>query len=293
MVVAATASVFAPVGGHDFIRFDDPDYVVGNPHVNSGLSWQNAQWAFRSGEQGNWHPLTWLSHMLDVELFGLDAGAHHLVSVGLHTAGAVLLLRLLMVTTGARWKSVAVAVLFALHPTRVESVAWIAERKDVLSGVLWSGTLLAYVAYARSPSLPRYGLLAATFAVGLMAKPMVITLPIVLLLLDIWPLRRAGGWTRAAWRPLVVEKLPLFAMSLAASIATLIVQQGGGAVRSLDALPVGRRIATALDGAAVSALPNRADAVATVSRWWMMVGVAPTCVCRDARFVAWSRRPAA
>ena len=253
-LVAAIALAFAPVRHHDFIPFDDPQYVVENRHVNSGLSWENVRWAFTAGEQGNWHPLTWLSHMLDVELFGLDAGAHHLTSAALHAIGTVLLLVLLVRLGCDRWRSAAVAALFALHPMHVESVAWVAERKDVLSGVFWWAALLAYVAFVRGRSAARYLLLLGAFAAGLMAKPMVVTLPFVLLLLDLWPLGRMRRADRDVVRPtygvwpLVREKLPLFAMAAASGVVTFVVQQEGGAVRSLEALSAGRRLETALTG---------------------------------------------
>ena len=248
VLVAATVLVYAPVGQHDFIAFDDPQYVVENRHVNGGLTWDNVRWAFTAGEQGNWHPATWLSHMLDVELFGLDAGAHHLTNVGLHALNTVLLLLVLLRLGCARWQSAAVAGLFALHPMHVESVAWVAERKDVLSGAFWWLALLAYVAYVRRRAAWRYLLLLVCFAAGLMSKPMVVTLPFVLLLLDFWPLRRVTDPARpfgTGW-PLVVEKLPLIALAAAASVVTFVVQQESGAVRSLESLSIGRRIATAL-----------------------------------------------
>lgn len=248
-LVAANLAVYAPVREHPFIAFDDPQYVAENRHVNTGLSAGNVVWAFASGEQGNWHPLTWISHMVDVELFGLDAGAHHLTNLAIHILTSLLLLQLLVALTGARWRSLLVAGLFAVHPMHVESVAWIAERKDVLSALFWMATILAYAAYARAPGAARYIAVVGLFAAALMSKPMAVTLPCVLLLLDLWPLGRIGSaLDLRAWRPLVVEKLPLFAMTAAASVVTFLVQQQSGAVKTLESLSFDRRIETALLG---------------------------------------------
>src|ERR1043165_2106856 len=192
LLAAVPFAPFWPVVHHPFITFDDPDYVAANARVASGLTAQNILWAFRTGAGGNWHPLTWLSHMLDVELFGLSAGGHHLTNLCFHAANSLLLFIALLRMTGALWRSALVAALFALHPLHVESVAWIAERKDVLSGFFFMLTLAAYGRYARCPSVTSYLLVALVFAFGLMAKPMLVTLPFVLLLLDYWPLERWG-----------------------------------------------------------------------------------------------------
>lgn len=248
-LVVLNLLIYAPVGQHAFVGFDDPQYVFDNRHVNTGLSVENVVWAFQSGEQGNWHPLTWISHMVDVELFGLEAGGHHLTSVTLHILNTLLLLVLLVGLTGAKWPSAAVAGLFAVHPMHVESVAWIAERKDVLSTAFWTATLIAYTAWTRRPSPRGYFAVVGLFAAGLMSKPMVVTLPCVLLLVDMWPLGRiAPTLSPRAWWPLVREKLPLFAMTAAASVVTFVVQGQSGAVRTLDALPVGTRLQTAVMG---------------------------------------------
>ena len=244
-LAAATVTVYAAVGSHPFLNFDDPQYVAENPHVAGGLTPNAAAWAWRAAHAGNWHPLTWLSHMLDVELFGLDAGRHHLVSVALHAANAMLLFLAWRRLTGALWRSALVAALFAVHPTHVESVAWIAERKDVLSTLFWLLAMLAYARYGARPSPRRYALVAVAFAAGLAAKPMVVTLPFVLLLLDVWPLQRHAT---VAPRRLLLEKAPLVALSFAASLVTFLVQREAGAVRSLDALPVSRRLANAALG---------------------------------------------
>ena len=231
---------FAGVRGHAFINFDDPRYVTHNPVVASGLSWTNVAWAFTDTSSGNWHPATWLSHMLDVRLFGMHAGAHHLMSLALHVANTLLLFLLFARTTASRQRAALVAALFAVHPLHVESVAWIAERKDVLSTFFWLLALIAYAGYAHRPSRTRYAVVAGLFAMGLLSKPMVVTLPVTLLIVDRWPLERAEPW----WR-LVIEKLPLFAMSAAATAVTFIAQRSAGAVATLDALGPGARASNA------------------------------------------------
>jgi tetratricopeptide (TPR) repeat protein len=237
-----------PVLSFGFVRFDDPTYVTENPHIVNGLTWSNIQWAFTSGYGANWHPITWLSHMLDVQLFGFDGGAHHLTNVLLHGATTVLLFGGLFKMTGALWQSAVVAGLFGLHPIHVESVAWVAERKDVLSAFFWMLTLWAYAAYVRRPRGSAYVWVVASFALGLMAKPMVVTLPFVLLLLDVWPLRRVElreGWSTKV-RSLLWEKVPMFALSIASSVITFLVQQRGGAVASGVRLPLVERLGNAL-----------------------------------------------
>ena len=238
------AAIYWPVGRYGFVNFDDAQYVSQNPIVLRGLTLAGVGWSFTSGYAGNWFPLTWMSHMLDASVFGANTGAQHLVSVGFHAANAALLFLALWRMTRARWRSALVAALFAVHPVHVESVAWIAERKDVLSAFFWMWALLAYVAYVERRSVARYALVLVALTLGLMAKPMVVTLPLVLLLLDFWPLRRRA----LGIRRLVVEKLPLLALSAASSAITLIVQQRAGAVRSFDALPFLSR----MENAAVS-----------------------------------------
>ena len=247
-LVLAVIVLYAPVAGHDFVNFDDGAYVYENAMVRAGLTWEGARWAFDSVHSSNWHPLTWLSHMLDSHFFGLDAGKHHLVSVLFHAANAALLFTALRWMTGALWPSLLVAALFALHPLRVESVAWISERKDVLSAFFWMLTMLAWIAYVRRASALRYALTLLCFSLGLLAKPMLVTLPFVLLLLDVWPLQRWRPWSEGAWpaRRLLVEKIPLLLLSVAASGVTLQAQTLGNAVQSVDAIPVGARIANAL-----------------------------------------------
>jgi len=244
LLAVVTAAVYASVRAHGFLFFDDATYLVENGMVRGGLTWRGVQWALTASYAGNWHPLTWVSHMTDVQLFGMDAGWHHLVNLALHIASTVLLFRVLTHMTGQRAASAFVAALFALHPLHVESVAWIAERKDVLSTFWWVLALTAYVSFVRQPRAWRYGAVMVCFALALMSKPMVVTLPFVLLLLDVWPLGRwrgAGGHSDA--RALVKEKGWLFLMAAGSAIVTFIVQQHAGAVQSLGRVPMLTRAA--------------------------------------------------
>ncbi len=244
-LLLGTAALYSRTLGHEFVRFDDFDYIVDNPMVRGGLSLSGLRWAFTSFYEANWHPLTWLSHMLDVELFGIDPRGHHLVGVLLHATNAVLLFAALRAATRATWSSGLVAALFALHPLRVESVAWAAERKDLLAGLFWMLALLAHAAHARRPSTGRRVLVALALALGLLSKPMLVTLPLVLLLLDVWPLdrlRRQGAGAAS----LLLEKLPLLALALLSGVATLAAQRSGGAVQDLAGLPLAVRLANAL-----------------------------------------------
>ncbi len=262
LLLGAILIAYWPVRTHDFINFDDPDYVSANPVVQSGLTLESVRWAFASMHASNWHPITWLSHMLDCQLFGLNAGAHHQVSVGFHAANAMLLFLLLVRTTGAIWRCAIVAGLFALHPLRVESVAWIAERKDVLSAFFGLLTLHAYVRYVHSQretpstkvsppdwhSWSWYGVALICFALGLMSKPMLVTWPFVMLLLDVWPLQRLSSSAgRILASPqlgrLIAEKIPFFVLAIASCVITVIVQRGSGATVPLEALPGGARLA--------------------------------------------------
>jgi tetratricopeptide (TPR) repeat protein len=238
----ATLVVYAPVRAHPFVVYDDKLLVTENPHVAGGLSREGVAWAFTRAHQGNWVPLSWLSHMLDVELFGLEAGGHHVVNALLHAAAAAALLCALHALTGSLAPSAFVAALFALHPTHVESVAWVSERRDVLSGLLFALALGTYAGYAKAAHpAPRYALLVALTALGLLAKPMLVTLPAILLLLDVWPLRRA---LPPAW--LVLEKLPLFALALAAALAASLAQGSSGAIASFEQVPLQERLANAI-----------------------------------------------
>ncbi len=317
LLATATFGTYWPVVHHQFINFDDLGYIIQNPHVRAGFSWANVQWAFTSGYGSNWHPLTWLSHMLDCQLYSLNAGEHHLTNLLLHTTNTVLLFLLLKQMTGALWRSAFIAALFALHPMHVESVAWVAERKDVLSTFFFLLTLLAYVRFVQSSRDPVVGhnvqsqqnqLLESTgrspksrarspepsvqssgpairntqhishsrfqvslwyilallfFALGLMSKPMLVTLPFILLLLDYWPLARFRLLpNRNSETPtlqqsdtpilrLFFEKLPFFGLSVASSTVTYLVQEHGGAVAAMSVLPLGQRIPNALVSYAV------------------------------------------
>jgi len=242
-LVVATFAVYSPVARNEFVTFDDPDYIVDNPGVNEGLSWDGVAWACTAFHSSNWHPLTWMSHQLDVTLFGLDAGRHHLMSVGLHALGAALAFAALFLATRQLWASAWVAAIFALHPLRVESVAWASERKDVLAGLFFWLTLLLYVRYARRPSRSAYLAALGAFALGLLSKPMLVTVPFVLLLLDRWPLER---WNTVGAKRLVMEKLPFFLLVAASTLVTLSAQNAGRAVQSLARIPSEARISNAL-----------------------------------------------
>jgi len=214
--------VFGQTLWHDFVNYDDPRYVYENTNITEGLSISGIVWAFTHIHSMNWHPLTTISHMLDCQLYGLKAGWHHFTNVLLQSIAVMLLFVGLLQMTGAFWRSAFVAAVFAIHPLRVESVAWIAERKDVLSGVFFMLTLLAYLYYVRLPRTGRYLVVAFVFACGLMSKPMLVTLPFVLLLVDYWPLDRIKGQVSKR----VLEKIPLIALSAVSSIATLVAQKG-------------------------------------------------------------------
>ena len=265
ILAMVTAVLYWPITHHPFILFDDIQYIVENPHVTSGLSATNFVWAFTTSEQANWHPLTWISHQADCTLFGVNPGAHHLVNLLYHVANTLLLFIFLRSATGFLWRSAFVAALFAWHPTHVESVAWAAERKDVLSTFFWLLTMLAYLRYARNAASPvtgagRTGVAYYFFAMlfcacGLMSKPMVVTLPCALLLIDLWPLNRIAGFQAtgpgieaAGCRPvsvtrIIFEKIPFFLLVMGGCIATYLAQAGGGAVAGL---PVYQRLENAV-----------------------------------------------
>jgi tetratricopeptide (TPR) repeat protein len=242
-----TLAVYGQVLTHQFINFDDDTYIWANPMVLAGLTARGFEWAFTTFHCANWHPLTWLSHMADSQLFGLHAGGHLFVNALLHGANAVLLFLFLSRTTGARWQSAIVAALFALHPLHVESVAWASERKDTLSTAFGLLCLLAYHRYVLAPSWKKYGVVALWLALGLMAKPMLVTLPFVFLLLDYWPFRRVE-WRPplAAWWPLIREKLPLLLLVVPSICVTYIAQAQGGAMSGLSIEPLSWRLANAL-----------------------------------------------
>ena len=279
VLVLITLISFEQVRQNDFVDFDDNYYVTANPRVTSGLTWESVKWAFElpleasktAEHASNWHPLTWLSHILDCELFGLNAGRHHLSSLLFHIINTLLLFLVLQRMTGVLWPSGLAAGLFAVHPLHVESVAWIAERKDILSGFFWMLTIAAYLHYADRPSVIRILLVIVLFGLGLLAKPMLVTLPLVLLLLDYWPLKRLSSLSpntkkisprlklsrnfKRGWRKdrrnspislLIWEKVPLFILAAASCAITYIVQQKSGAVKSWEILPLSVRLANAL-----------------------------------------------
>ena len=244
LLLLATFAVYAQVRDFDFLNYDDTVYVTENLHVRQGLSVPGLEWALTSGETGNWHPLTWVSHMLDSEFFGLDSGWHHLHNVLLHALAAILLCIFLQRATATRWRSALAAFLFALHPLHVQSVAWVSERKDVLSACFWFLTLWQYVRYTQRPGTGRYLAVALSFCLGLMAKPMVVTLPFVLLLLDYWPLARL----RERGRKAVWEKVPLVVLAGAGSAVTYVTQKGSGFV---NPLPFETRLVNAIHSCAL------------------------------------------
>jgi tetratricopeptide (TPR) repeat protein len=247
-----TVALYWPVRQHEFVAIDDPEYVVSNPQVNQGLKPASLLWAFTHTHSSNWHPLTWISHMADCQIFGLKPAGHHLVNVLLHALNTCLLFGWLQGVTGARWRSAIVAGLFAWHPLHVESVAWISERKDVLSAAFWFLTLMAYDRYTRQGSRKWYGIALALFALGLMAKPMLVTLPCVLLLLDFWPLGRwgakadTGAGARVATGSVWREKIPFFALSLISCVITFLAQRHGGAVVAMSKVALPTRLANGL-----------------------------------------------
>jgi len=246
LLVAAVLACYNPVTHNGFLNYDDDRYITDNPHVRAELTWPTVQWAFHTYEQGNWHPLTWLSHALDCRLFGLNPAGHHYVSALLHAVNAVLLFLLLQSATGFRWRSLMVAALFALHPINVESVAWASERKNVLSMMFFLLALYAYGWYARTPRVGRYAAVMGLFVLALLSKPQVVAFPLLLLLWDYWPLCRIGVPTpisstaqrldvpkmRVGW--LIVEKVPLLLLATASMVVTINAQRAGGGVKALS-----------------------------------------------------------
>lgn len=234
--------VFGRTFHYPFINLDDQEYVYGNPEITAGLTSSGIWWVLTHAHVGNWHPLTSISHMLDCQIYGLDAGGHHFTNVLLHACAAVLLFLALYRMTGALWRCAFVAAVFAIHPLRVESVAWIAERKDVLSAVFFALTLLAYASYVRRPSIGRYVVISIALCLGLLSKPMLVSVPLVLLLLDYWPLRRMVDLP--AFRKLMVEKIPLLAVAAGSVVATLIAQTAS--LGSIEELPLSWRLENAV-----------------------------------------------
>ena len=250
LLIALTVAVFFPVRSFDFVNYDDSDYVTANNHVLSGLSFPNLKWALESGHASNWHPLTWLSHQADCQFFGTQPGPMHCMNLALHSLNAALLFLVLRRMTGAHWKSALAAGLFAVHPLRAESVAWISERKDVLSGLFLLLTVGAYTRYVQSQGLSRsksraawYALSLLCFGLGLMSKPMLVTAPFLLLLVDHWPFRRWRQPIAKVVSKLVLEKVPFLLLAVASSIVTFLVQRKGGAVSTV--LSVAARVENA------------------------------------------------
>jgi len=326
-LIIATAAAYWPVSRSGFVEFDDPGYVRDNPHVRAGLTWDGVAWAFTTRQQSNWHPLTWLSHMLDCQLFGPAPGDddpaalaavarwHHLSNLALHIAAALALFAALRLMTGAVWRSAMVAALFALHPQHVESVAWISERKDVLSTLLGMLALVAYARYVRRPGVWRYLPVAALFALALLAKPMMVTLPLVMLLMDWWPLGRTkfqvsrskfqveeGGLPSPTLNSslsafhLVIEKLPLFALAAASCVVTYLAQASDSAmVFGRDLTP-----ATRLVNAMVACATYVAKTLVPMDlallypyppsrQWWEVAGAAAVVIAATAA-AAWAAR---
>jgi hypothetical protein len=260
ILVATTLAVYWQVRNHDFQYYDDRIYLTENSHVQAGLTWEGIIWAFTTTHASNWHPLTWLSHMLTCEIYGLNPGGHHVTSLLFHILNTLMLFIVLHQMTRALWQSAFVAALFAVHSLHVESVAWVAQRKDVLSTFFWFATMWAYIRYVECPGLTRYVSVLVLYVLGLMAKPMLVTLPFVLLLMDYWPLGRFQfGYSRQRPRRsvdvtfymtsplrLVGEKAPLFALAAGSCVATFLAQQSGGSVVSLERLPLSIRTANAL-----------------------------------------------
>ena len=263
-LVVVTFAAYERLRHNEFVDLDDYGYVVENPNVNNGITLESVFWAFTTSHKANWHPLTWLSHMLDCEFFDLNPAWHHLTNLFFHLINTFLLFLVLRAMTGAVWRSAFVAAAFGLHPLHVESVAWVSERKDVLSGLFWMLTLLAYAHYAKRPSIKRYLVVLLLFSLGLMAKPMLVTLPFLMLVLDYWPLnrfRRQAQWsntccetgglipqkpdTLSFWQ-LVKEKSPMFVIVAASGMVTFFAQRSKEAVMLMEYMPFDFRIANAL-----------------------------------------------
>ncbi|HWR97161.1 MAG TPA: tetratricopeptide repeat protein [Candidatus Methanoperedens sp.] len=307
LIAAATFAVFSRTGSNGFLFYDDAQYVVMNPNVAGGLSARGVRWAFTEFYAFNWHPLTWISHMLDRSLFGASPRGPHLVNAALHAASAALLFHVLAAMTGATGRAAFVAAAFALHPLHVQSVAWISERKDVLSAFFWFATLAAWLRHVRRPGAGSYLAAAGMFALGLLSKPMVVTLPLVLLLLDVWPLGRvrelpfgmlaAGGSAgRAPWHGVILEKLPLAALAAAGALLTFRAQAAGVAIHHEISLLLRAQ------NAVVSVIAYLGQAVwpfrlavfypypAVGIPWWRVAGAALLLLAGTAAAVRWRRR---
>jgi tetratricopeptide (TPR) repeat protein len=306
-LMLATLGVFGNSLTYDFVNYDDPAYITGNDQVKQGFTADGIVWAFTTTKMGNWNPLTWLSHMADVQLYGLDPAGHRLTNVLLHTASTLLLFLLFQRMTGSLWRSAAAAALFAIHPLRVESVVWISERKDVLSTFLFLLALLAYVRYVARPGTARYLLVVLLFVLGLLAKPMLVTLPVVLLLLDYWPLHRFRSAPLGGARPLqgegssflklMIEKAPLFLLSAIISAVTIWAQRHEQAMMSVADFPFLSRLSNAVlsyakylgmmfwptDLAVLYPLPAQAQSVPAVLALLFLCGVTTAAVLESRR----------
>ncbi len=233
VLVVCILAIYSQTSTFSHITYDDPQYVFANRHIQDGVTTQSLKWAFTQGHASNWHPLTWVSHMIDIGLFGLDSGKMHIVNMLFHIANSLLLFVLFRYATGSIYRSAFVAAVFAVHPQHVESVAWISERKDMLSTFFWMLTSISYVYYTRKPGVRRYLLVILLFALGLMSKPMLVSLPLILLVMDYWPLKRLAGEHGIGLSKLILEKVPLVILATGSSVATYLVQQQGGATTTL------------------------------------------------------------
>jgi hypothetical protein len=297
----STFIAFSQVTTCKFIGLDDGAYVVDNQYVTAPLTLKSFIWAFTGPHSGNWHPLTSLSHILDYQFFGLNPAGHHIVNLIFHIANTLLLFWVLKKMTGRIWPSAFVAAVFALHPLHVESVAWVSERKDVLSGLFWMLTIAAYIWYAQRPTIKRYLLVVLVFCMGLMAKTMLVTLPFVLLLLDYWPLSRFRftaqnsqqdlQWSPTteiicpkspAWR-LILEKIPMLIPVIALSIAVFLIQQSAGATQMTEKLPLNIRAANAL----VSYLGYKCF---IPLGWQFFIHIRRNCISIKLRYYCWEYR---
>lgn len=247
-IAVITIAAYWGVWNNGFVDFDDNEYITTNQQVQAGLTGNGIRWAFTTEHASNWHPLTWLSHMMDCEFFGLNAGGHHIVSLVIHIVNSLLVFWAIKLMTGAYWRSAFVAVLFAIHPLHVESVGWAAERKDVLSTFFWMLTMMAYALYVKADSGRKWYICSLfAFALGLLAKPMLVSLPFVLLLLDYWPLERVGlRQSGESFRKLIVEKIPFFILACISCVVTMYAQRAGGAVKGLYMLSLKFRIGNAI-----------------------------------------------
>ena len=303
-----TLALYAPVIHNNFVNFDDDVYIVANGHVRAGLTWNTVKWSFTTFEEGNWDPLTWLSHALDCEWFGLRAGGHHFVSAWLHAMNAGLLFLVLQSATGWLWRSAMVAALFGVHPVNVESVAWAAERKNVLSMLFFLLALMAYGWYARQPQVRRYGVVFLLFLLGLMSKPQVITLPFLLLLWDYWPLQRMDAQFsgraetssfegRAPFGRLLLEKTPLFLLAAGSGVVTVMAQRAAHALRTSSDFSLLNRIETALTSywryVGLAVWPNRLAVLyphrTDLFPAWQVIAAALALLIATA-IVVWQRR---